>query len=1075
MKKIILLFSFLMFSLSNAQLIDVWDFGAVQLDNSTYNNMLDENAINAWYSGVTPGTSGKTLPNFTSGILSWVGNPTSDRLRTSNTNLTRYDTNTASVTAYTGRVYANGTITFSGGLPSTRYIKMNLNEDDELTVIARCDTGTGTLTFVNESNPSAQSDVVNTTSTAGAVTTAVFVAKTSGTYRIADSSQKESFFRIYRKQATYTSVSGNIDTSNAVGIPSSYSLVFTNTAGKTWTVPINSNNYSASLPIGYTYSLSLVGANGYIITSGASVNTTGASSTLSNNIAITKVTLENLSGNITGLGTSISNLGLTFTPAPASGSVYVPTPIINTANSTYSVNLDQNIPYTITTTGVNDYQISPSSVNISANTISDLSFTAKPVFPITINASGLTTAQQASLQLKFTNINEAGYVYTFSDINNISLRNGTYKIEALGLDNYPVELALTSNLVVNNGAASKTITFQPVTKWSFDDKGFSSNTTVYYKGMQLNGTVSGRQSQGDLTANSGATILVPITAGQKVLVYFYYAANFSIDGGNTISTTSGSTSNIENTQYIYNGSTDGFVTISVGGTGTSYFTEIKVVPNVTYTPTITVGNNKQYQTINAALDAITNMVRPNNERVTIEIDPGNYEEMLVITQPNITLKNASSSPNTNVLNKGVNIDPNAVRITSYYGHGYNYYSMANNQKWNQNTLNVNLQNGNYSYSNTGAGTTNGSYWNATVVVNANGFQAENIIFENSFNQYISLKESQDVVVPWSSGTPGARPTTFGDVAVQQRSYVERAAAIAFANNTDKAILNNCKVIGRQDTFFGGVGARVVVYKGEILGAVDYIFGGMTAVFYKTKLIMNVTDATNDLAYITAAQQSSGRGYLMYACTITSTTAGVDTNSNYRANPGYFGRPWQANTSEVVFYNTTIETSNNPNSARTTATKSLIVPIGWNNSLGGTSSGMYEYGTTEQSGVDNSSNRATWATYLTNPILNDGTPITAFNFTKGNDNWDPISILDNNGTLNTNNTIEKPSTKIYSIGNDLLISNIKNNTKINIYNISGSLQKTLNVNKETKLTLPKGIWIVTAQSIEGLSSTKVLIK
>jgi exo-poly-alpha-galacturonosidase len=306
---------------------------------------------------------------------------------------------------------------------------------------------------------------------------------------------------------------------------------------------------------------------------------------------------------------------------------------------------------------------------------------------------------------------------------------------------------------------------------------------------------------------------------------------------------------------------------------------------------------------------------------------------------------------------------------------------------------------------------------------------------------------------------------------QRLNLVERAAAIAFANNTDKAILNNCKVIGRQDTFFGGVGARVVVYKGDVLGAVDYIFGGMTAVFYKTKLVMNVTDATNDLAYITAAQQSSGRGYLMYACTVTSTTAGVDTNSSYRANPGYFGRPWQANTSEVVFYNTTIETSNNPSNSGL----SLITPLGWNNSLGGTSSGMYEYGTTEQSGVNNSSNRATWATYLTNPVLNDGTPITAFNFTKGNDNWDPISILDNSGTLDTNNVSAKSSTKIYGIGNELLISNIKNNTKISIYNISGSLQKTLNVNKETKLTLPKGIWIVTAQSIEGLSSTKILIK
>lgn len=69
-----------------------------------------------------------------------------------------------------------------------------------------------------------------------------------------------------------------------------------------------------------------------------------------------------------------------------------------------------------------------------------------------------------------------------TDVSNINLRNGTYKIEAIGLDNYPVELALTSNLVVNNGAVSKTISFQPVTKWSFDDKAFSSTSTVYYKG-----------------------------------------------------------------------------------------------------------------------------------------------------------------------------------------------------------------------------------------------------------------------------------------------------------------------------------------------------------------------------------------------------------------------------------------------------------------------------------------------------------------------------------------------------------------------------------------------------------------
>ncbi|RYD69177.1 MAG: hypothetical protein EOP53_27620, partial [Sphingobacteriales bacterium] len=68
-----------------------------------------------------------------------------------------------------------------------------------------------------------------------------------------------------------------------------------------------------------------------------------------------------------------------------------------------------------------------------------------------------------------------------------------------------------------------------------------------------------------------------------------------------------------------------------------------------------------------------------------------------------------------------------------------------NQKWNQEALAINLQNGYLSHQNAGSGTTNGSYWNATIVVNANGFQADDIIFENSFNQYISLKESQDKV------------------------------------------------------------------------------------------------------------------------------------------------------------------------------------------------------------------------------------------------------------------------------------------------------------------------------------------
>ena len=87
--------------------IDVWDFGAEQLDASVYNNHLNVDVINAWYDkSITPGTSGKVLPGFTAGALSWVGG-SNDRLRTTNTSLTRYDENLGGAAGYTGRIYVN--------------------------------------------------------------------------------------------------------------------------------------------------------------------------------------------------------------------------------------------------------------------------------------------------------------------------------------------------------------------------------------------------------------------------------------------------------------------------------------------------------------------------------------------------------------------------------------------------------------------------------------------------------------------------------------------------------------------------------------------------------------------------------------------------------------------------------------------------------------------------------------------------------------------------------------------------------------------------------------------------------
>jgi len=254
-----------------------------------------------------------------------------------------------------------------------------------------------------------------------------------------------------------------------------------------------------------------------------------------------------------------------------------------------------------------------------------------------------------------------------------------------------------------------------------------------------------------------------------------------------------------------------------------------------------------------------------------------------------------------------------------------------------------------------------------------------------------------------------------------------------------------------------------------LGAVDYIFGGMNAVFYQTDLAMNTSDSASDQSYLTAAQQASGRGYLMYECNVTTAIPGTETASVYRSKPGYFGRPWEATTSEVVFYNTTIETSNYPGFVD----QSLIIPLGWQNTLGGTSAKMYEYGTIENSGVNNSANRASWATLLTSPTLTDGTAITTFNFTKGSDGWDPIPQLITDDTLGIKNYQANSSVNVYAYKNNVEVSNVKSNTKVFVYSLTGSLVKSFETSSDTNFNLNGGIWIVLVKDADGQKSVKLM--
>ncbi|MGL4993404.1 MAG: pectinesterase family protein [Bacteroidales bacterium] len=1043
---------------------EVWDFGADQLDQEFYVNHLTVEVINAWYpEGTLPGTAGLVMPStFSVGDLTWIGG-TNDRLRTSNTELTRYDSNGAATTTI-GDVSVRGALYVNAGSSKTRYFEINLKEDDQLYLYARSDAGGSVINFVNSQDEAIQNEQYPLEKVSQKIP---FVAKAAGKYRIFDSGNKPYYHRLERRAATYTSISGRVEVSQGAFLPEGTTIEFVNEMGKVWSAPIVSGSYTISIPMGYSYELMLNGASDFVITQGATIVT--SEEHMSHSITLSSVALNRLSGNIVGLDSEISKLSLKFESDLQSGNVYEPEVSIDRQALTYSVLLEPGVAYSLTAEGVNDYMLLDTDITINSDEVRSINFEAKPCHQVTISAEGLTAEQLASMNYTFTNLKESGYSYTFVAGESIHLRDGVYSVSCSGLNELPLEMGLTSNLYVDGASISKSINFKSVSNWPFNDM-LISNSTSCYKGIHFSGNVKNEQSKGHLVAGSGAQVKVPVVVGEKIIVTFYYSAGFSIEGGETIvaTTSAGSTSKTEQVEYRYMGEDATFVTIDFKST--SYITNIETVKVSDYRPELRVGVDQEFKTINEALTLVSQMQRDSNERVSILIEPGNYEEMLVIKQPNISLVNTASEPSIALENKGVDIADGAVRITSYYGHGYNYFSM-HNQKWSAEHLNVNRENGYISSTNAGSGTTNASYWNATVVILADGFEAENIIFENSFNQYISKKESEDIVEEWISGGKGTRPMEVGSTDVQNRSYVERAAAVAIANNIDKTVFNNCRIVGRQDSFFGGVNSRVAYYKGVVMGAVDYIFGGMVAVFYKTELAMNTSDASSDQAYITAAQQSSGRGYLMYECSITSAKPEIESASSSASKPGYFGRPWQGVTSEVVFFNTTIDSSEFPGYEG----KSLIAPLAWTSSLGGESQHCYEYNTKELSGEDNSSYRASWTNLISEPRLKDGTEITPFNFTKGNDGWDPITtLIESDEETSTSDSLDS-TIKVFANNGSIVITGVNKSSVVRIYTINGAIILSNEVEYDTQFNLPNGIYLVQVVTKNAALNSKVVIR
>lgn len=297
---------------------------------------------------------------------------------------------------------------------------------------------------------------------------------------------------------------------------------------------------------------------------------------------------------------------------------------------------------------------------------------------------------------------------------------------------------------------------------------------------------------------------------------------------------------------------------------------------VPYSEVIYVGSDKEYKTVQSAVDAAKNMERTDGQRVTIKIDPGTYREQVYVTIPNITLEsNGGNRDNT--------------KITWYYGIGYKYYSTVNS-----------LYDPYADYDKYGKGDVV-SYWGAVVITSrdATGFNAKNICFENSFNKYMTEEEISDGVEV--NGLQAIKVARKENTKVDTRTATERAAALV--NYADKTEFLNCSFIGSQDTLYTCNTNYKAYYKNcYIEGQTDYIYGNGDVIFDGCELNWCGYNGTEAGGYITAQSASADHpviaGYVFRNCIITG-------NKERSVVAGQFGRMWGAEAT-VNFINTQLE-------------------------------------------------------------------------------------------------------------------------------------------------------------------------
>lgn len=247
----------------------------------------------------------------------------------------------------------------------------------------------------------------------------------------------------------------------------------------------------------------------------------------------------------------------------------------------------------------------------------------------------------------------------------------------------------------------------------------------------------------------------------------------------------------------------------------------------------------------------------------------------------------------------------------------------------------------------------GENWKETIIIN-NDFASK----KNAEGKEFGTTGSSTIFI--FSNDFSARNITF------QNDAGKVGQAVAVLITGDRAIFENCRFLGFQDTLYlkgqqddptKTKEIRHYFKKCYIEGTTDFIFGAATAVFEKCEIF-----AKESATYLTAASTPEGKkfGFVFIDCKITG---------DAKPQSVYLGRPWRP-FAKTVFFNTEIS--------------NIIKSEGWHNWNKPDAEKTTFYGEFNSKGMGaNLEKRVSWSHQLSKKEAKE---YSIKNILSGNDNW-----------------------------------------------------------------------------------------